>query len=66
MSSRNDRAKKQAARPEDFMDEEDLQELQDSKNLVDTTDEMSFGAAKPIEDPENEYVCFLWRLSACK
>jgi hypothetical protein len=34
--------KKQAARPEDFMDEEDLQDLKDSRNLVDTTEEMDF------------------------
>ena len=30
MSSRNDRAKKRAARPEDFMDDEDLAELRES------------------------------------
>ncbi|KAF8972792.1 hypothetical protein BDZ97DRAFT_2004154 [Flammula alnicola] len=41
-SSRNDRAKKPAFRPEDFMDEEDLQDLKDSRNLVDTTEEMDF------------------------
>jgi len=40
VSSRADRAKHKAARPEDFMDEEDLQELKDGQNLVDTTDEM--------------------------
>ena len=42
VSSRSDRAKKQAARPEDFMDEEDLQDLKDSRNLVDVTEEMDF------------------------
>ncbi|KAL5492333.1 hypothetical protein ACEPAI_3780 [Sanghuangporus weigelae] len=39
-SSRVERAKKKAARPEDFMDEEDLRELRDSQKLVDTTEEM--------------------------
>ena len=37
-SSRSDRAKKGAARPEDFMDEEDLQELRDSQKLVDVNE----------------------------
>ncbi|KAF9565923.1 DUF1604-domain-containing protein [Agrocybe pediades] len=40
VSSRNDRAKKAAARPEDFMDEEDLQDLKEGRNLVDTTEQM--------------------------
>ncbi|TDL23705.1 hypothetical protein BD410DRAFT_746466 [Rickenella mellea] len=40
VSSRSDRAKQKAARPEDFMDEEDLAELKDSQKLVDTTEEM--------------------------
>ncbi|KAF4592842.1 hypothetical protein EYR38_008546 [Pleurotus pulmonarius] len=44
VSSRNDRAKAKAARPEDFMDEEDLQEIRDSKKIVDTTDEMDLTA----------------------
>ena len=43
MSSRADRAKKQQARPEDFMDEEDLAELRESKKLVDENEEMDFG-----------------------
>ncbi|KAI0642017.1 hypothetical protein C8Q79DRAFT_918392 [Trametes meyenii] len=43
VSSRNDRAKKKAARPEDFMDEEDLAELQESRKLVDEHEEMDFG-----------------------
>ncbi|KIJ55479.1 hypothetical protein M422DRAFT_240099 [Sphaerobolus stellatus SS14] len=39
-SSRNDRAKnKQQAKPEDFMDEDDLAEIQESRKLVDTTEE---------------------------
>ncbi|KIY42943.1 DUF1604-domain-containing protein [Fistulina hepatica ATCC 64428] len=42
VSSRNDRSKAKVSRPEDFMDEEDLQELRDSQNLVDTTEEMDF------------------------
>lgn len=43
VSSRGDRAKKRAARPEDFMDEEDLAELRESRKLVDETEEMDFG-----------------------
>ncbi|KAF8628699.1 hypothetical protein AX17_005922 [Amanita inopinata Kibby_2008] len=39
VSSRSDRAKKKASRPEDFMDEEDLQEIRDGMKLVDTTEE---------------------------
>lgn len=40
VSSRNDRAKKQVARPEDYMDEEDLQELKESRKLVSNVDAM--------------------------
>ncbi|TBU44672.1 hypothetical protein BD309DRAFT_919406 [Dichomitus squalens] len=43
VSSRNERAKKKAARPEDFMDEEDLAELRESRKLVDEHEEMDFG-----------------------
>ncbi|KAI0675593.1 hypothetical protein C8Q78DRAFT_1005437 [Trametes maxima] len=43
VSSRNDRAKKMVARPEDFMDDEDLAELQESRKLVDEHEEMDFG-----------------------
>nr|VWP02234.1 Extracellular lipase (EC [Ganoderma boninense] len=43
VSSRNDRAKKKAARPEDFMDEEDLAEFRESQKLVDEHEEMDFG-----------------------
>ncbi|EEB87967.1 hypothetical protein MPER_14461, partial [Moniliophthora perniciosa FA553] len=49
VSSRNDRAKKKAARPEDFMDEEDLQELQESRKLVDTTEEMDLTGGTQAE-----------------
>ena len=47
-SSRSDRAKKQAARPEDFMamDEEDLAELREGRNLVDEDQEMDFGGTE--------------------
>ena len=34
VSSRGDRAKKQASHPEDFMDDEDLQNIKDRRNLV--------------------------------
>ncbi|KAI1790233.1 hypothetical protein LXA43DRAFT_515639 [Ganoderma leucocontextum] len=43
VSSRNERAKKKMARPEDFMDEEDLAELRESQKLVDEHEEMDFG-----------------------
>lgn len=49
MSSRGDRAKQKVARPEDFMDEEDLQELKDSRSLVDTTDEMDLTGGTKAE-----------------
>ncbi|KAK0466836.1 uncharacterized protein EV420DRAFT_1617123 [Desarmillaria tabescens] len=54
VSSRNERAKQKAARPEDFMDEEDLQELKDSRNLVDTTDEMDFMGGTQAEKQRKE------------
>ncbi|KAG8683094.1 hypothetical protein FRC09_016297, partial [Ceratobasidium sp. 395] len=37
-SSRTNRASQKTARPEDFMDDEDLAELRDSQKLVDTTE----------------------------
>ena len=40
VSSRSDRAKSRTARPEDFMDEEDLSELRADQNLVSEHDEM--------------------------
>ncbi|EIW59856.1 uncharacterized protein TRAVEDRAFT_148029 [Trametes versicolor FP-101664 SS1] len=43
VSSRNERAKQKAARPEDFMDEEDIAELRESRKLVDEHEEMDFG-----------------------
>ncbi|KAI0714194.1 hypothetical protein C8T65DRAFT_707738 [Cerioporus squamosus] len=46
VSSRSERAKKKAARPEDFMDEEDLAELRESRKLVDEHEEMDFGARR--------------------
>lgn len=55
VSSRGDRAKKQAPRPEDFMDDEDLQDLKDSRNLVDTTEEMDFlgGTQKELQGKDD-------------
>lgn len=63
VSSRGDRAKAKALRPEDFMDEEDLQELRESRTLVDTTQEMDLTGGTAVElgrrlggeDPEEEY-----------
>ncbi|GBE86697.1 G patch domain-containing protein [Sparassis crispa] len=46
VSSRSDRAKQRLAKPEDFMDEEDLAELQESRKLVDEHDEMDFGGTE--------------------
>ncbi|KIK76568.1 hypothetical protein PAXRUDRAFT_18101 [Paxillus rubicundulus Ve08.2h10] len=40
VSSRSDRAKSRLAKPEDFMDEEDLTELRADQTLVDEHDEM--------------------------
>ncbi|KDQ26505.1 hypothetical protein PLEOSDRAFT_1057061 [Pleurotus ostreatus PC15] len=54
VSSRNERAKAKAARPEDFMDEEDLQEIRDSKKIVDTTDEMDLTAGLRASKDELE------------
>ncbi|KAF7371047.1 G-patch domain [Mycena sanguinolenta] len=55
VSSRSARAQKKAARPEDYMDEEDLQELRDSRNVVDTTDEMDLtGGTKPGNGDDEE------------
>ncbi|KAJ8514295.1 hypothetical protein ONZ45_g8158 [Pleurotus djamor] len=58
VSSRSDRAKSKVARPEDFMDEEDLQELRDSKQMVDTTDEMDLTAGMRLgkEDAETDSI----------
>ena len=46
MSSRSERAKKKQARPEDFMDDEDLAELRESRQLVDENEEMDFGGTE--------------------
>lgn len=49
VSSRNERAKKHATRPEDFMDEEDLQDVKDSRKIVDETEQMDFHSGGPRE-----------------
>ena len=55
VSSRGDRAKKKAVRPEDFMDEEDLAELRDSQKLVDTHEQADLeGGIFGRADPKNE------------
>ncbi|KAH8104114.1 hypothetical protein BXZ70DRAFT_1005660 [Cristinia sonorae] len=46
VSSRSDRAKKKAARPEDFMDEEDLAAIAENRKLVDEADEMDLGSTE--------------------
>lgn len=53
VSSRSNRAGKQAARPEDFMDEEDLEEFRNSQKLVDTT-ETSMGGPVGAAGAEDE------------
>jgi G patch domain-containing protein 1 len=59
VSSRGDRAKQKAARPEDFMDEEDLQELKDSRNVVDTTEEMDLTGGRGMDVEESEKECVI-------
>ncbi|KAJ7132341.1 hypothetical protein C8R44DRAFT_773822 [Mycena epipterygia] len=54
VSSRGDRSKKKASRPEDFMDEEDLQELKDSRDLIDTTDEMDLAGGMQAGHGDDE------------
>jgi G patch domain-containing protein 1 len=56
VSSRNERAQQNAARPEDFMDEEDLQEIRDSMKFVDNRDQMDFEAAtsQKVQLPEED------------
>ncbi|KAJ7860476.1 hypothetical protein B0H14DRAFT_3863818 [Mycena olivaceomarginata] len=54
VSSRSDRAKKKASRPEDFMDEEDLQELKDGRDVVDTTDEMDLAGGMKTGHGDDE------------
>ncbi|RDB18586.1 G patch domain-containing protein 1 [Hypsizygus marmoreus] len=58
VSSRGEKAKQKVARPEDFMDEEDLQELRDSRKLVDTADEMDLtgGAMPGVDEPEKDSI----------
>jgi G patch domain-containing protein 1 len=59
VSSRSDRSKKKASRPEDFMDEEDLQELRDGRDVIDTTDEMDLASGMQTghgDDEEQECV----------
>ncbi|KZT00580.1 uncharacterized protein LAESUDRAFT_764494 [Laetiporus sulphureus 93-53] len=46
VSSRSGRAKAKVARPEDFMDEEDLAELREGRKLVDESEEMDFGGTE--------------------
>ncbi|KAJ3912518.1 hypothetical protein F5877DRAFT_53947 [Lentinula edodes] len=53
VSSRSDRAKKKAAKPEDFMDEEDIQDIRDSRKIVDTTDEMDLTSGKQMESQDD-------------
>ncbi|KAK1231891.1 hypothetical protein PQX77_004982 [Marasmius sp. AFHP31] len=61
VSSRNDRAKEKKMRVEDFMDEDDLREMQEDRKLVDTTEEMDLMGGTQAElfrwgvgDEENE------------
>ncbi|EIW75240.1 hypothetical protein CONPUDRAFT_147355 [Coniophora puteana RWD-64-598 SS2] len=49
VSSRSDRAKGHQARPEDFMDEEDLADIRADQKLVDEHDEMDLAAGTQAE-----------------
>ena len=49
-SSRTDRATKKIAKPEDFMDEEDLSELQESRQYVSTHDQPAGAQARQSQD----------------
>jgi G patch domain-containing protein 1 len=49
-SSRTDRAAKKAAKPEDFMDEEDLAELRESRQYVSTHDQPADAQAWQNQD----------------
>lgn len=49
VSSRSDRAKKKVFRPQDFMDDEDLQEIKESMNLVDATEAMDLTGGAEAE-----------------
>lgn len=51
VSSRSDRAKARASRPEDFMDEEDLAEVRADQKLVSEHDEMDIVGATRSEQP---------------
>ncbi|KAI9507034.1 hypothetical protein F5148DRAFT_1299856 [Russula earlei] len=60
VSSRSDRAKQRASRPEDYMDDEDLAELRESQLMVGVKEQQqrdAFGAAHPDVpqgDPEQD------------
>lgn len=64
VSSRSERAKSHAARPEDFMDEEDLTEMRADLKLIDENEEMDLLGGTQSEmsrrgdgaDVEKEYV----------
>ncbi|KAK2464006.1 hypothetical protein APHAL10511_003950 [Amanita phalloides] len=49
ISSKGDRAKKKASRPQDFMDEEDLQEMREGMNFVDKTEAMDLTGGAEAE-----------------
>lgn len=63
VSSRADRAKKKQTTVEDFMDEEDLAELKEGRQLVDENDEMDLGGTeaelrrRTDVDADDECVC---------
>ncbi|KAH7105909.1 DUF1604-domain-containing protein [Auriculariales sp. MPI-PUGE-AT-0066] len=49
VSSRSDRASRKQARPEDFMDDEDLAEMRDAQKLVDTAEQMDLTGGTEAE-----------------
>ncbi|KAH6915805.1 DUF1604 domain-containing protein [Coprinopsis sp. MPI-PUGE-AT-0042] len=56
VSSRNERAKQKTARPEDFMDEEDLEALRESRQLVNTNEQVDLKGDNrlPIAGEDND------------
>ncbi|KAF8324347.1 uncharacterized protein EI90DRAFT_3146926 [Cantharellus anzutake] len=48
-SSRTARAQNKVSRPEDFMDEEDLEELRESQKMVDTSEQMDLFGTTEVE-----------------
>ncbi|KIM22837.1 hypothetical protein M408DRAFT_28381 [Serendipita vermifera MAFF 305830] len=55
-SSRNDRSKNKAMRPEDFMDEEDMAEMQEGRKLVDQDEAADMPDTRGLLQGENDSI----------